>query len=250
MSGPEGALAERVAGIVADGAAPETLTAVQAAQRIRAWSDVLHTLSAVAEAQVMAAAWAIRREHPDRAAFDAFAARHLGGAMDPGRAWTLAETWDAARRNRGLRALAARRPDDAAALVREYADASAGHLDEDDRAVAEILGAAPRKRRAALRELRAAARAAEGNRHPGDLRRIRELEAERDAAEVRAGARGADPAALLAEDEKRLAARADEFDALRDRLSAPARDRLLRVADMAMGSIERIQTALSGGEDG
>lgn len=241
------ALAERLAGVPDSPA--EGLPALQAAQRIRTWREVLHAMSATAEAQVMASCWAIRREHVDREAFDAFVARHLDGVLRGDQAWALADTWDAARRNRGIRDLASTRPDEAVALVTGYAEAVPdGGFDEDDRELVELLAAPPRKRRTRLRELRAAAMAARENRDPEDVRRIRELEGERDDALVQAriaGAGGAiDPMELLAEDERRLSARADEFDGLRGRLSDGARDRLLRLADMAMGSLERISWTL------
>ena len=248
MSGGGRALAAHVAGIVGDGPA-ESLTAVQAAQRILAWRDAVHTLSAIAEAQVMEAAWAIRREHSDRDAFGAFVERNLGDVLDADRAWSMAETWDAARRNRQLRELARRRPEEAVAFVRDFAESADGALDDDDREAVELLSAPPRQRRARLRELQADARAAGEGRNPADVRRIAELEAERDEAVFQARLAGpvADPAETLAEDERRLAARADEIDALRGKLSAAAADRLLRVADMAMGSLERIMSALQGG---
>ena len=243
-------LAERLAAVPAGPV--DGLPAVQAAQCIRAWREVLNAVSAAAEVQVMAACWAIRREHADRESFGAFAARHLDGLLEPDRAWTLAETWDAARRNRGVRDLAASRPDEAVALVSGYAEAVPdGGFDEDDRELVELLAAPPRKRRARLRELREEARAARESRDPEDVRRIRELEEERDrrAASSRP-ATGDDPRDLVAEAEQRLTAAAEGLVARRGTLSTDARERLFLLADLAMGALERITLSLRDEEDG
>jgi len=245
-----GDLVERVVGAVADGRAPDDLTAEQAVERIRALREFVDSVSAVAEAHVMAACWSIRREIPEREAFETFAAGRLGDVLGADRAWALAQAWDAARHGRSVRELARKRPHEAVALVRDYAEAvPGGDFDDLDREAAAIVSLPGKQRRERLRELAASASAARAGRHPDDVERIRVLEAERDEAEAADAARAVDPASTLAEDERRLAARADEFDALRGRLSAAAVDRLLRVADMAMGSLERIMAALQeGGE--
>ena len=237
-------LATHVAEIIGDAPA-DSLTALEAAQRIRAWRDTVQTLSALAEAQVMEATWAIRREHPNRAAFDAFVVRELDGALESDRAWSMADTWDAARRNRTLRDLVRRRPEEAITFVRDYAEATehAG-FGEDDREAAQLLAAPPRKRRAMLRELQAAARAGRKRRDPNDATVSRDPERDATATRVRTAARDGSPIEGLAEDARRLAHRADEFDALRGRLSGSARHRLLRLADMAMRSVEQIKSAL------
>ena len=244
------ALAERLAAVPAGPV--DELSAVQAAQCIRAWREVLNAVSAAAEVQVMAACWAIRREHADRESFGSFAGRHLDGVLGHDRAWTLAETWDAARRNRGVRELAATRPDEAVALVSGYAEAVPdGGFDEDDRELVELLSAPPRQRRARLRELREDARATRESRDPEDVRRIRELEEERDrdARERHAAGAGADPRELVAEAEQRLTAAADVLAARRGTLSSDARERLFLLADLAMGALERITLGLQNEED-
>ena len=149
---------EIAATMVAALSGPErTLSAIQAVERIRAWHDAMRQISAVAEAQIMAAAWAIRCEIPDRAAFAVFVSGHLDEILTVDRAWLMAQTWDVARRQRPLRELAADRPSDAIEFVRDFVDAAGEvglrELDENDRQVAEILAAPPRKRSALIRGL-------------------------------------------------------------------------------------------------
>ena len=244
---------------------PAAMTAAEAAQRIRAWHDALRHLSSMAEAQVMAAAWAIQRELPDRPAFDAFVGATLDGVMTPDQAWLSAQTWDAARSNRGIRDLARTHPDRAVEFMRTLVDAGqadrVANLDEDDRAIADLAAAPPREFRSRLRRLYAAERHASAGRNPADVQRIETLTEERDAALAQvadADKVAAHPAAALTaatsemqEEEKRLAQLAERVDqALAGGApSQAARDRLLRTVELAMSSLERIAGAAMGLDD-
>ena len=133
-------------------------TSMEAIARIRAWRSAMASLSAIAEAEVMAACWLIRREHQTRAAFISFFRRHDPDQCISGEhAWLMAETWEVSRRQRSLRELTTRRPDEAIAFVREFVDAGREadleELDANDRKVAEILSSAPRRRSARIRAL-------------------------------------------------------------------------------------------------
>ena len=162
-----------------------TLTAVQAVQHIRACVAITRTLVELARAQIAEAAWIVRREHPERAAFERFVSEQgIGDAMSPGQAWREAEAWDVMRRQRPLRELAHNHHDEAVRLALEFVDGGGdtGALDEDDRRITEILSQPKRKRTELLREMARAQRAAPEGRHPGDLEQIRTLTEERDAA--------------------------------------------------------------------
>lgn len=136
---------------------PGDLSAIQAVERIRAWHEAMRRLSSVAEAQVMASCWAIRRAMPDRERFQVFVGGHLDGILEADRAWLMAETWDVARKQRSLHELAVDRPSDAIGFVREFVEAGREEdlrgLDENDRKVAEILASPSRKRTAQIRVL-------------------------------------------------------------------------------------------------
>lgn len=161
--------------------APAPANAVEAIGRIRVWHETLKTLAAVAEAQIMESAWVIRRQYPDKAAFEQLIERELDGILPPARAWLMAETWAVSRRQRDVRQLVSDKPHQAMRFVREFVDAGRMEqlelLDENDQMVAELLSATPRKRRARIRELIAAERAAAEGRSPADIARIEELEA-------------------------------------------------------------------------
>ena len=239
------------------GADIESLTALQAAQRVRAWHETLRTLSAIAEAQVMEAMWVIRREYPKRAAFVEFVAARVG-IVAPRRAWLMAQTWDAARRNRNMRRLAETQPDEAIEFARGLVEAGQeerlANLDDDDREIAEALTGTPRQRRSRLRKLLDAERAAATGRHPVDVKRIEDLTAERDAALVAAeagGERTASPASLTADLQKVERTVATLAEAAAEALRAgavgeSARERLLRTIDLMIGSLDRISAAAMG----
>ncbi len=244
--------------------AGESMTALQAMQRIKAWHATIRQLMAVAEAQVMEALWVIRREHPGQARFAEFLASQ-DSPVAPDKAWLMAQTWDAARRNRGLRELTRAAPDQALELVREFIEAGNAEqlhdLDEDDAQVAALLSAPPRARRTRLRELIKAGQAAREGRNPDDIARIERLEAEREARQAAAGADGvtdldAHPRtrlrkaiAELREAESRIAHLADDLESLLTTASANARAQVLATTDVAIGALERISGAALPPED-
>ena len=230
---------EREMGVLLARGAPGT--AIQAVWRIRAWHDAMRTLSAIAEAQVMQACWAIRREHSDRPDFDAFcAAQGLGTIMGAPQAWLMAETWDVARRQRPLRELAADRPTDAIEFVKGFVEAGREEdlreLDEDDRRVVEILAAPPRARRSKIRTLleshqeRLDLESPEPPPPPPPPNVSGELEAR--VGELQAAVRTLD----------RLAEAIPEL-LLRDAGNRARRERIPLYTDLGVGSLERIASA-------
>ena len=228
----------------------EPATAELAVERILAWRSALTAISAVAEAQILACCAAIRREHPERDEFRAFVSRRLSGSMDPDRAWLMADTWAAARKNRQLRELVARAPAEAIEFVRGMADALSDEeieaLDEDDARVTEILAAAPRSRRKRIRALLESDRAARDGRHPDDVRRIEDLErraAPAPGGEFEAALSVRRLADALSEHERALAETVDGIVAHAAK-SGPQHDRLLRLGDLIVGQIDRLSDAL------
>lgn len=220
--------------------AQKPATAEAAVGRIRAWRESLESIFALAEAEVMEACYVIRREHPDQRAFAAYVGERLAGVITPARAWQYADVWEVGRRHRPVRELALQEPRKAVNFVREFIEAMGEQqlsvpLDEADVEIAELLTSPPRKFRARLREM-VAARQAPRDHHPDDLRRIGELEAERD--ERQAAQAPADAVAALE------AAEAALFEArtrlLDVELSARAKARVLKVCDRGVGSFDDI----------
>lgn len=163
---------------------PGVKTAEAAVERIRAWSENLRSIVAIAEAEVMEACHVIRREHPERDAFAAYVGQRLEGVITPAKAWAYADVWQVGRDHRPVRELALKAPRKAALFVKEFIDVVGEQqlpvpLDEDDVEIARILMSPPRKFREKLRGLVAARRESRDH-HPDDLRRLEELEAERD----------------------------------------------------------------------
>lgn len=237
----------------------ESLSSIEAVQRVKAVDALVTTVHALAETQIMAAMWAIRRDHPEREDFLAFAGRHFADMprFSPERCWLLARTWEAARGNADLRRLARERPDQAAALVEGFVDAGCEEglddLDESHRAVVrEVYAAAPRKRMARIAQLLETEKAAADGRNPADVLRIETLEAERDRALEMAGeageARPGATAAELQDIERRLepmaAGLVDAFN--RGAVSESMRQRVLYAADMIQASLDRIAGAAHG----
>ena len=227
-------------------------SAAVAAARIVAWRDMLRTIYATAEAEVMACCAAIRREHPEREAFNRFCAGALHGVLSPAQAWLRADTWEVASRHRPVRELTITQPRKAVAFVAEFIAAAEGEqielpLDADDREIADLLAAAPKVRRARLRELTAARRAARDKRSPDDVARIAELERENAAAAAETSV-GKQKLALddeLHAHERGIAETARRFDLLiaRGVYSEHELQRVLRRCDMATASIETIAEA-------
>ena len=230
-----------------------TLSAVQAVGRICAWHALLTRLSVTAVVEIMEAAWIVRREYPVRADFDDFVrGQGLATAMSADRAWLHADTWEVQLRQRSVRELAAVQPRDAVRFVSDFIDVAGeeglSELDEDDREVARVLGL-PRKRRLAeMREMIRSRNARSRERHPDDVARIAELEAEQRDAVSRAAVVTHHPAMLvgeIVEAERRLADIADRFaqwEEARGSATLPGSQasRAAIACDMAMGALERI----------
>ena len=176
------AIAERIPGVRDRPVA--TLSAIQAAQHIRVVVAFTRTIAEMAEAQIMEAAWIVRRDYPERGGFDRFVAEQLGETMSPDRVWRYAETWDAVRASRPLRELAQRRPGEAVSLIAEYRDAGGDTeaLDAADRHVQQALSQPKRTRARLFREMARSHLAASAGRNPADVEQIRTLSEERDAA--------------------------------------------------------------------
>lgn len=133
------------------------LTAIEAAESIRAWHTMLREISALAEVKVMSAAATIREQIPEREEFDAFVGRHLHGVLEPERAWLMAETWGVARNNRAIREFAASKPAEAVEFVSEFVRTGQMEqldlLDETDERLVKWSGMGARARRRELRRL-------------------------------------------------------------------------------------------------
>lgn len=221
----------------------------EAADAIRAWRHSLRAIGALAEAQVMAACWTIRQHHPTREAMSAFVAAECGGAISPDRAWLLAETWNACRRQRVLRAVASSQPAEAIAFVREFTAAvsepgqpSLTELDEDDRDVVSILSAPPRRRRERIRALLAARRRDPAPQAEAAPEPPSEPEAPTPAtvtAQVGAAINGLQRAETdLAAAEDRLSGAIAVHG-----LNEAQRARILRLTDMAVATLDRLADA-------
>lgn len=251
MSGVPEARAAEVRGLAA---APDSwrvpATAMAAVESIRAWRASAEVLFAQIQARVMEACAVIKKEHPGEMAFMNFVNAHLGGVLDARQAWQMANVWEAARGNRELRELATRKPDEAIQFVSEFVAGPRSPADligEHGREAARILTAPPGRRSRMVRDLLAADRAARESRHPDDVRRIGELEAENgllrdEARQAPPGDVVRDAAAALhrmereaAEIEERLRGRVLGLDgALRSRL-LDAADGLVRRIDAISG---------------
>lgn len=128
-----------------------TPVAHEAAARIRALHMTARTFAQLIEAQIMEALWAIRRELPVDAEFDAFVESQT--PIDRRRARLMVETWAVARRRRELRELAQRQPSEALSLMQSAIDAGVQLADATDHQVTELLSRPPRQRNRAIREL-------------------------------------------------------------------------------------------------
>ena len=241
-----------VAGIVVQTLTGEVAptTAAAAAQAIAAWHETSRTLGALIQAKVMESCWVIQREHSGREGFELFAGRHLAGILEPDRAWLLAETWGAARTNRGLRELAT--TDSAAAIgfVEGFVDAGMtdrlDQLDDADKRLVEFATAAPAKRLSMMRELLASDQAARQGRHPEDVQAIGRLTAERDQYRDRAYGRApaGDEVREVIGDlhriERELATIADRLPETIPGADDGLRQRLLAATDSVIARIDAI----------
>lgn len=170
-------------------AAP-ALDANELAARINGLYAATWQIMRQSEAQLMEMLWELRRKHfngEDAAPaaspapaqrFQAFVEARIPW-LSPADAQRMADTWDAARKDRGLREFARAKPGEAMRffpLLAAGGGADALPRDED---VAELLAMPPRKRNKKLRELIDAADRG-GKRRPDDEELIKSLRAERD----------------------------------------------------------------------
>lgn len=245
---------------------PAPRAALEAAARIRVVHEQLRRVSHLAEAQLMEAAWTIRGEIPERAAFDAFVAEHAP-VLDPGRAWLMADTWAVARRSRKLKELAYSDAPAALDFVRQFVEAGEREgieaVDELDADAVALLAQPAARRHEGLRKLLSVSRDVEASADPHRARMER-LERERDEA-VDALERGAPVESLSMHPAKRLKAAAADLQAIESQLaplaeavealcrgdgaSEAVRQRLLATGDLALGHVERITAAAMGGDE-
>lgn len=228
--------------------------ALAAAQRIHGLYAAVRAVAAQAEAMVMEALWDIRREIPDRHAFEEFVIEHTP-LSDGRQAWLQAETWETARRSRHMRELASDRPQEAMRMVQGFLDAAAEDglemLGEDDVQVAAIYAMPPRKRARAIRDLVESRRTVDSGRSPDDVERIAALTAERDEAVARLNAPTPETKEVLAElgaVESRLAEVAGRVAVLfvdGEPVPELARRRVLRWGDQLHETVDQILDAAS-----
>ena len=223
-------------------------------QRVRAISRAFRVIAEALEAQLMESLWKIRKEVPERPAFERLIREHTN--LKPERAWLMAQTWESARRNRPLRELTLDRPDQALALVSEFVEAGLDdrmeNLTDDDREVAAIIAKPPRRRIAAIRELIAQGKAAQQGRSQTDDKYITRLEVQRDDAwaelkktrQENSGSQSPERQALntLRDAENRLAQACEDMRPLLQTASKRVLDEAQRLGDTAMETIEELQT--------
>ena len=142
------------------------------------------------EAQLMEMLWELRHKHfreedapptdsrsPDQR-FQAFVQARIPW-LPPEDAQKMVDTWDAARKDRGLLEFARAKPGEAMRFFPVLAAAGGADAFPGDEDVAEILAMPPKKRNKELRELIDAANGG-GKRSPNDEELIKSLRAERD----------------------------------------------------------------------
>ena len=169
------------------------------AERINGLYAATWQIMRQSEAQLMEMLWELRHKHftgEDAAPTDSRAPEQRFQAfvqaripwLPPADAQRMVDTWDAARKDRGLLEFARAKPGEAMRFFPVLAAAGGADAFPGDKDVAEILAMPPRKRNKKLRELIDAADS-DGRRRPEDEELIKSLRAERDelAAARRAG---------------------------------------------------------------
>ena len=160
------------------------------AERINGLYAATWQIMRQSEAQLMEMLWELRHKHfapehapptdartPDQR-FQAFVQARIPW-LPPENAQKMVDTWDAARRDRGLLEFARAKPGEAMRFFPVLAAAGGADAFPGDEDVAEILAMPPKKRNKELRELIDAA-ASGGKRSPDDEELIKSLRAERD----------------------------------------------------------------------
>ena len=175
------------------------LNASDLAERINGLHAATWQIVRQSEAQLMEMLWELRHKHftgedaaptdsraPDQR-FQAFVKARIPW-LPPADAQRMVDTWDTARKDRGLLEFARAKPGEAMRFFPVLAAASGADAFPGDGDVAELLAMPPKKRNKKLRELIDAANGG-GKRRPDDEELIKSLRAERDelAAARRAG---------------------------------------------------------------
>lgn len=216
-------------------------TALEAVARIRVWHDALRALSAMAAARLMAAAWRIREDIPERAEFDVFVESHLRGVLAPDRAWLMAQTWGVASKHRQIRDFAQAAPAEAMGLVKRFVDSGQMEqlelLNEEDQRFAELTSASPRKRRRMMRELLAGAGAPQAEPPSAGpvkfpLHQVATTSMVNEQIRIRIDA--------LRAAESAMASATDELAEYLPRTSPAHRREILAVADLATGALDSV----------
>ena len=137
----------------ADYLAP-TARAREIAQNIRSIRQIVVTLAEQLDAQLMENLWLLRQEFSGEDIFLEFVQAEL--QINPKEAQRRVIAWDGARKNRQLRELANREPQDALKLIGQL---TAGDyaIEDDDPQITEILLSPPKKRARTLKALLEAA---------------------------------------------------------------------------------------------
>ena len=233
----------------------EAMNALQAAHAANAWIELHRALTETTQVQLMALAWQIRREYSDREAFLEFVRERVN--IKPDSFWLMADAWEAGLENRQLRQFCRRAPAAALDLVAHMVERGSldrvKHLDPDDRELVAIFAAPPRKAADTVRRLLEADRRTkeENRRHrsPEDAAYIEKLEGEvaeerhlREEAAAAAERRDTVAGAIeeLADVESRLARLNETFTSLHPALNQRAKERVLRLADLCIISVEGV----------
>ena len=225
----------------------------QPSLEVQQWATQLLSLRGLAqqigemlEAQILEHLWRIHQAFERECDFIFFAESelHMGGAA----ACYQAEVWGAARENRRLREIAQQQPHRAMQLVADLAYTPASEINHAG--VAEVLALPARKRATAIHEL--LLHSSSAGHHPDDMRKIRALEGERDAALAASARQPAEDISLVIEGlmaiEKEIARLGERLLAVREQVTPAARERLLRLTDLASGGLDGL-AALAGEDD-
>lgn len=248
-------MSDQLPALPATETAISSMTALQAALQINALHETALKLAQTIQAQLMEAAWVIRREIPDQEQFSDFV--KLRTSLNPDDAWRMADAWRIARSNRDLREMAQTKPSGAMRFIQQLVDAGvADEENTDDGEVARLLSLPARKRTQEIKRLIDDAQGAQTGHHPADREQIRALTEERDAALAALGESGADanvvgmenhPAAVLRDITERLnnirrevTAIAEQFKPLAKQADSAARDRICAPVDMSIHMLEEI----------
>ena len=128
--------------------------ALEIAQKIKSIRQIVVTLAEQLDAQLMENLWLLRQEFSDESNFLKFVEQEL--QINPKEARRRVIAWDGARKNRHLRELANREPQDALKLIGQM---TAGDyaIEDDDPQITEILLSPPKKRARTLKAVLEAA---------------------------------------------------------------------------------------------